>query len=118
MVQTIHRDPHGVDAYEARGTRLFIHLVDSLRWREITGQEPPSTPITAATYAKHGLPWFELQDRGAPAVEPSATLGAVKSLGEIDAEELGEHAPTDTIDDPPVVKLPFPLPGTITDGQW
>ncbi|MBO6933444.1 MAG: hypothetical protein JJ863_00665 [Deltaproteobacteria bacterium] len=118
MVQTIHRDPHGVDAYEVRGTRLFIHLVDALRWRELTGAEPPSTPISAATYAQHGLPWFELQDQHAPAVEPSATLQSVKSLGELDAEELGDHATVDAIDPPPVVKLPYPMPGAITDGEW
>jgi hypothetical protein len=33
-----------------------------MAYREITGEEPPSTPISAKLYAQHGYPWFDLYD--------------------------------------------------------
>lgn len=41
----------------ARG-RCFIHLVNSAVWRQLTGEEPPTPPPTAADYTRAGLPWF------------------------------------------------------------
>ncbi len=33
-------------------------------WREITGEEPPPTPVSARTYSEHGFPWFSLYVEG------------------------------------------------------
>jgi hypothetical protein len=39
-----------------------------------TGRPVPPTPIDAATYAEHGLPWFELYDPVRTDVAPADAL--------------------------------------------
>ena len=63
---------------------MFVHIVNSTMWREITGEEPPATPVTAASYASAGLPWFDLYDEGAATIQPTATLKGVQSVKQID----------------------------------
>ena len=51
MRQKIYPDPHGIDTWGSDDrARVFVHLADSMMWRQITGEEPPPTPVTAATY--------------------------------------------------------------------
>ena len=82
MKQKIHKDPWGRDSWDARrAERVFVHLVDALSWREITGEEAPKTPVTAQEYRRHGLPWFELYEEHIPAVKGGKKLNEVKGLG-------------------------------------
>jgi hypothetical protein len=86
MKQKIYPDPHGIETWDAGCTsRVFVHIVTSELWREITGEQPPASPITAREYAAHGLPWFDLYDEAAPTCEPTPTLAKVKSIEELDA---------------------------------
>ena len=39
--------------------RCLVHLCDALLCREITGEDPPQTPVTAREYERAGLPWFD-----------------------------------------------------------
>ncbi len=66
MVQDIHPDPHGADAWDvARSARVFVHIVDAGLYEQITGKPAPPTPISAKTYTEHGMPWFaEYGDAG------------------------------------------------------
>lgn len=65
------------------GSRCFLHLADSMLWRQITGEAPPPTPLTAEAYAAHGLPWFDYYSE-APAIDGGGNLGqALKSIGEM-----------------------------------
>jgi len=66
-------------------SRCYIHLANSLSWRAITGEAPPTIPPTAEHYSRYGLPWFEYYS-DAPAVEGSDILGGLKSVAQIDAE--------------------------------
>jgi hypothetical protein len=87
MKQKIYPDPHGIETWDEDNTsRVYVHLVNSDLWREITGKEPPRTPVTAKAYASHGLPWFDLYDEQAPTLDPSAALGQVKSIKQLDAD--------------------------------
>jgi hypothetical protein len=36
-----------------------VHLVDIEQFRQITGHEPPHTPVTVDTYSAAGLPWLD-----------------------------------------------------------
>jgi hypothetical protein len=82
MRQRIHADPHGRDSWDpSRTERVFVHLVDSLSWRSITGEEPPKTPVSVEQYRRHGLPWFELYDEHVPALRGGEKLNKVKGLG-------------------------------------
>ena len=119
MKQKIYPDPYGVDAFDTEGTRIFVHLVHALRWRELTGEEPPATPVTSATYAQHGLPWFDLYDDHLSTLAPTTTLQAVKSLGQIDAEAVApEHLPTEAKPAGKVIALPVPEGSVVSDGDW
>jgi len=88
MKQKIYPDPHGMQVWDPSSKqRVFVHLVNSMMWEEITGEPAPKTPVSAKTYAKHGLPWFDLYDETAPTLDPTDTLAGVKSLAELDAEK-------------------------------
>ncbi|HRJ21293.1 MAG TPA: hypothetical protein PLF84_19765 [Bryobacteraceae bacterium] len=60
MRQEIYDDPHGIGAWETGVSgRCFVHLANSLVYREMTGEAPPATPVTTEEYKEAGLPWFE-----------------------------------------------------------
>jgi hypothetical protein len=81
MRQEIYRDRYGIDAWDQdHGYRCFIHLANSVVYREITGQAPPHRPFTAKEYTDAGLPWFEYYGDG-EALEGAPTLGGLLSLG-------------------------------------
>jgi hypothetical protein len=63
----------------AARSRCFVHLANSLAWRAIAGQAPPTVPPSAADYARAGLPWFDWYGDG-PAREGSDILSRMKSL--------------------------------------
>jgi hypothetical protein len=73
-----------------------VHLANSRAWRAITGEEPPPSPVSAAAYTEHGLPWFALYDERLGDVSASEKLAGVKSMAQLDAERRvvdGENAP-------------------------
>jgi hypothetical protein len=112
MKQKIYPDPHGLDVWDpAARSRAYVHIVNSELWREITGEAAPPTPVSAKSYTQAGLPWFELYDEHAPALDPTAALGGVKSIKELDDEPV----PT-----PNVKRLWWKHQGTVAvdDGDW
>lgn len=123
MEQSIYPDPYGPDTWDnARTGRVYVHIVNSMLYEQITGQQAPSTPITARTYAEHGYPWFDLYDEHLGDVDPSDVLAGVKSVKEMDAEK-GFRAQQD--DDP--VHVPDHVVRTlhvsqpkdvVADGDW
>lgn len=121
MEQDIYPDEYGVDVWDPqRSGRVFVHLADSMAWREITGEEPPPTPVSARTYADHGFPWFSLYDEGRGDLAPADRLRRVKSVRQMDRAN-GFSAQQDDgaveIAPPQVVELGRPE-GKIEDGDW
>jgi hypothetical protein len=91
-----------------------------MMFREITGKEPPATPVTARTYTEYGLPWFELYDEEKGDVGGSAILGGVKSVKDIDKKKsFGAQQDDKTVDvvDGQVVKLGDDGE-LVRDGEW
>jgi hypothetical protein len=85
MKQKIYPDPHGIDTWDQENSgRVYVHIVNSMMFREITGKEPPPTPVTAQTYAQYHLPWFDLYDDHMGDVEAPDVLQSVKSVKEMD----------------------------------
>lgn len=85
MRQEIHPDPHGAEVWDtSAGGRLFIHIVDAGLYQRITGRPAPETPISARTYAEHGLPWFE-EWSDAGDIAPAPALTGLESVAEKDA---------------------------------
>jgi hypothetical protein len=84
MRQEIYKDPYSIHDWDTeKGSRCFIHIVNSKTWMELTGERPPSEPITAESYARFGYPWFDYYDAELKAVQGSDVLGALKSVKEV-----------------------------------
>lgn len=88
MKQEIYSDPFDFDDWDSsRSSRCFIHIANSLCWRQITGQQPPTTPPTAKEYAAAGLPWFDYYDDQASALDGAKELAGLKTVKELGAEK-------------------------------
>lgn len=108
MEQKVYPDPYGLDVWDrTTAARVFVHIVNSEMWRAITGEAPPPSPVSARSYIDAGLPWFGLYDEGAPTLAPTAKLAGVKSIAQLEQQQL------------PVKKLPW-KPGAklVDDGEW
>jgi hypothetical protein len=87
MRQEIHRDPFQLSDWDAsHRSRCFVHLANSMVWREITGEEPPTVPPTAAEYTRAGLPWFEWYGEQ-PALPGGRRLGGIRSVKQVGKEK-------------------------------
>ncbi len=65
MRQKIYPDPHGIETWDLnRRGRVFVHIVNSRMWTEITGEPLPETPVSAESYLEAGLPWYDVYDDG------------------------------------------------------
>lgn len=81
MRQEIYEDPYDIDDWEmGHKSRCFVHLANSLVWRAITGENPPTVPMTASEYAAHKLPWFAYYTEGAGILGGSEKLKGVESV--------------------------------------
>jgi hypothetical protein len=81
MREEIYDDPNDFAEWDT-GTksRCFIHLCNSLVWRQITGSNPPHPPLTAKEYAKSGIPWYDYYRDDLRAVDGSKILSGIKSV--------------------------------------
>lgn len=84
--QKIYPDPYGFDTWDPDNYGfVFVYIVNSEQYRELTGLEPPSTSISAQTYTQYGLPWFDLYDQEKADLAASEQLAKVESIREIEA---------------------------------
>lgn len=91
MAQQVFEDPYGKADWSRKSDgirRCFVHLANSMAWETVTGERPPATPVTSAVYTKHGYPWFDYYEEGAPSKKGTEKLQGVKSVKD-KAEELG-----------------------------
>jgi len=126
MEQAIYPDPHGAATWNnAKTGRVYVHIVNSMLYEEITGRKAPDTPVTARTYAEHGYPWFDLYDERLGDVDPSEAFAGVKSVKEMDAAKGFTPQQDDDpvhVPDHLVRNLHIPKPGrrkdVVADGDW
>ena len=84
MSQEIYEDTHEFSDWDLeRHSRCFVHLANSLTWRAITGQDPPTVPFTSAEYTRAGLPWFEYYADGEMALPAGGILKTIRSVMQI-----------------------------------
>jgi hypothetical protein len=109
MTQKVYEDTYGIEAWDtARYAFTVIHIVNSETFKSITGQDPPPTPVTAASYTEHGYPWFALYDEHMKDIDPTMKLKNVQSVGTLDKKKGLDNVPNDssiTVPDSQVVKL-------------
>lgn len=90
MKQEIYEDSHAISSWDMEhGSRCFIHIANSLVWRSITGEEPPTMSPTAKEYTAQGLPWFDYYGEGVKSLDGSKKLTKVKSVADM-AREKGD----------------------------
>jgi hypothetical protein len=114
-------DEHGVDTWDHDNFgRVFVHIVNSMAFREITGREPPPTPVTAKMYTDCGLPWFDLYDETKGDLAASEKLKKVKTVKEMDQEKGFKPQQDDGSIDVPddQVKKLGKDPHRVEDGEW
>lgn len=98
-------------------SRCFVHLANSLSWRAIAGEAPPTVPPTAADYARAKLPWFEWYgDR--PAKEGSPILAGLKSVVAFGQETGVALVPENEGFEPPEPVRLGPLARPALEGRW
>jgi hypothetical protein len=127
MKPSIYPDRHGLDTWDQqRFARVYVHLVNSQMWTAITGEPMPSSPVSAQAYARHGYPWFDLYDEDRGDIGASQTLGKVRSVKEMDADngfgalqdDSPVHVPGDLIHKSAPPKSEPADPTTVADGSW
>jgi hypothetical protein len=88
MRQEIYEDPFSFDDWDMEhSSRCFVHVTNSLVWRAITGEQPPTAPLTAEQYTLSGLPWFDYYDDSATALEGATILQQLKSVVQMGKEK-------------------------------
>jgi hypothetical protein len=125
MEQQVYPDPYGAQTWDTeRFGRVYVHIVNSQLFEDITGRQPPASPISAQTYAEHGYPWFDLYDEHLGDVPASDILASVKSVSELDSDKGFQPQQDDTtvaIPEADVVKYPVAKPtptNVVRDGDW
>ncbi len=84
MRQEIYEDPYKLAEWDQEaGSRCFTHIANSMVWRAITGQSPPTVPPTAEEYTRAGMPWFDYYDDKHAAIDGAETFKTVKSVVEM-----------------------------------
>jgi hypothetical protein len=90
MKQKIYDDPYGFSVWDLEhSSRCFVHITNSITWRAITGEAPPSIPPTAKQYTEAGLPWFDYYAPSNEVVVGSDKLSGLKSVDGL-SKEKGE----------------------------
>lgn len=81
MRQEIYESLYDIDVWDTtNSSRCFIHIANSLAYKDITGTAPPTTPPTAQQYNNAGLPWFEYYDAEQTALKGADQLAGLDSV--------------------------------------
>ena len=107
MHQDIYDDPYELADWDLEhSSRCFVHIANSLVWRQITGDDPPTPPPTAREYVSAGLPWFEYYDETRTAVPGSSILQKLKSVAQLGKEKGDVPLPeNESVTATPVIEL-------------
>jgi len=91
--QKIYPDPCGLETWDPENSgHVWVHILNSAQYEEITGLKAPVTPVDAHTYTQFGFPWFELYEEHLDDLPASEQLAAVKSLREREVERGEEES--------------------------
>jgi len=81
MEQEVFEDPFDFTDWDQNiNSRCFVHIADSMVWRSITGENPPTVPFTAKEYNRHGFPWFKYYKDNSKSLPGSSILNKLKSV--------------------------------------
>jgi hypothetical protein len=120
MKQEVYRDRRPSSHWDQQRTsRCFVHLTNSLVWREVTGEAPPTRPPTARDYTAAGLPWFDYYDAECEALEGGAALKKLRSVRELGESKRSVPLPeNESVETEKVVKLGPSAPRPVREGVF
>lgn len=121
MKQEIFDDPFEPGDWDLdHSSRCFVHLLNSMVWRSVTGEQPPSTPVTAREYERAELPWFDYYNEGTSAVSGSKKLDGLKSVAQMGKSNGDQPLPeNESVSTGNVVKIRKALkPGQVREGAF
>jgi hypothetical protein len=94
MKQEIYEDPFDLDDWEMdQRSRCFVHIANSLVWRKITGDSPPTVPFNAEEYTRRGLPWFDYYSDNSAPLKGSEILKGLKSVVQLGKDKQDNPLP-------------------------
>jgi hypothetical protein len=97
MRQEIYEDPYKFGVWDRSQTkRCFVHLCNSMVWRQITGTNPPYPPLTSEEYKSAGIPWFDYYRDDQKPLKGSKRLAGVKSVAQLGKKKKCQPFPNDT----------------------
>ena len=97
IVQKVYPDPYGLETWDQTHCgNLFVHIVNSLQYEQITGCPLPPSPVNAKTYTEYGFPWFELYDEAKDQLTAGEKLKEVKSVRQLDEQKGVPHGVDET----------------------
>lgn len=107
MRQEIYEDEYGLDVWDfAAGSRCFVHILNSVKFLDVTGDLPPGKPTSARDYTRAGLPWFDYYASDLTALKGSAVLAGLDSVAaRMIKEGQGPMQDNDPVTPEKVVKL-------------
>ena len=115
MHQEIFKDSFDINDWDQEhASRCFVHLANSLAWRNITGQLPPHQPPSAQEYTQFGFPWFDYYDEQRIAVGGSSKLASLTSV-QVMSQKKGEPIPNKPVHPTPAVHL---RPGQVREEDF
>ena len=118
MEQKIYPDEFGIETWDqTTGNRVFVHIVNSQMYRDITGRPAPESPVSARDYARVGYPWFELYDEHESDIPASTVLAGVDSVADKDAKHGFTGQQDDSTVPIPNVKPAWPK-DEVADHTW
>lgn len=81
MRQEIYEDEYDFDSWDLTvRSRCYVHVLNSVQYFEVSGEEPPVPPPTALDYTSAGLPWFEYYGGDRRALTGAAKLAELDSV--------------------------------------
>jgi hypothetical protein len=94
MKQEVYEDSYGFENWDQQhSSRCFVTVLNAAQWHALTGEKPPSEPITAKQYAASGIPWFDYYAKDQKSMDGGSVLAKVKSV--LGVNKTKDEAPLD-----------------------
>ncbi|EFC42305.1 predicted protein [Naegleria gruberi] len=97
MKQTLVADPYTPQFWDEQSkARIFVHLVNTKMYTQITGKRPTVSPISKETYLKLNYPWYEHYVEESGTIPSSEILSDINTVKETDVSLYGKSKDSTT----------------------
>lgn len=117
MKQEVYADKYGIDKWNTEGQRVFVHLLNSLEYKEVTGKNPPNSPLSPKQYQQYGYTWFDYYSDEV-AINGSKELSKINSVAQLEITKDNSMLEDNTGFNPKEKKLINLGTKTVKNGQW